>query len=394
MLIMLSLFASEDNWDIKFALYSEDSTYVDNWNKAGVRSDANTQHDIYDVVKFYPPTSTYAILFFPHRDSLEPDYWPPPHSSDYTRDYRPPLTDTEIWHMKTVCVFSGTHSITLWWSGLDSIPATYLPLLITADNDSINLFSSREYIDDFSAGVRRWKLSVEPSYYSNMSVSPRSEIVYVGEVREFRTYLHHGSDSVRAVHSVWEYHGSGGYADIDGRFHGVSPGGGYIVAEIGGVKDSAEVTVIPGGSFYDIPVKRGWNLISLNADPISPSVGDIYPAHPDFIYYYDPILSEYINPEILEPGKGYFVLSTRDTILTFAGEPLDSTITNLVTGWNMVGGPGDSVGFSDFEIIPPGILFYYPFVWDDGYISTDTLSPEQGCWLMSGFDGVLKIITD
>ncbi|RKZ30049.1 hypothetical protein DRQ36_06815 [bacterium] len=393
-ILISSSLGGENWWRIRFGLYTADSLYTDDWNYAGAMLGASDGHDVYDFEKFYPPTPQYAILFFPHREPAEPDYWPAPYNRDYASDIRAPLTTKDIWYMKLALVYTYSRTVTIWWDELDSIPADYLPILISPAGDSINLFVEDSYTGVFPPGVQRWQLSVEPDYYDRISVYPDGDIVRVGETRQFRAYLHHGPDSLRITLVGWEYHGTGGTIDDNGLFEATFPGGGYIVANIGGVRDSSEITVNPGGTFFDITVHEGWNLISLPATPSSNYAEDIFPGATYYIYTFDPVIHDYIIVDTLSVGKGYFLLSYSDETFSFVGTALDSLTVPLFYGWNMVGSPGETVTLADFSTFPPGIILHPPFVWNEIYEVADSLEPTQGCWILSGADGELTITTD
>ncbi len=395
LIITCSLFADADVWSIRFGLFSADSVFVDNWVFAGTHPEASDTWDIRDIQKFFPPTSEYAIIFFPHSNPSEPDYWPWPNNYDYSSDIRTPLDSAKTWRIKIRSFYSYSRTLTIWWSELDDLPGDYLPVLVKEDNDTINMRERFDYTAVFPPGVQRWKLTVIPGYYDRMSVRPHGSIVRVAERRHFRAYLHHGADSIRANTAVWSYRGSGGWISEDGYFTGTSPGGGFVIADIGGVKDSAEVTVIPGGYFFQIPLERGWNLISLPALPFSNRYDDIVPGIIPPIYWWDADSQKHRISDTLVAGKAYFALSPNDAITEFAGTPFDSVSAPILRGWNMVGGPSQTAYYpSDFQTYPPGIIVVPPFVFNGNeYILADSLSANRGCWVLSMINGELKIIS-
>jgi len=386
-------FADEESWHVRFGLYTDDSLYFDDHNKAGVIVGASMEKDIYDTEKFYPPTSRYAIMFFPHLDPTEPDYWAPPYNKDYTFDYRPPLTVKETWYMKFAMVYSVTQTVTVWWSEIQDLPPSYLTVLISQDEDTFNLFEQNEFTQDFPPGIHRWRLSVTLDYYTRYNISPSEVTLYTGETAEFGFYLHHLDDSIRCQSAQYDYSGSGGSIDSFGIFHATSPGGGIVIASQGGYADTAEVTIIPGSGNY-IPLQVGWNMISLPCNPASNLVSDVLPGYLGNIYKFINSTGNYVDADSVEPGIGYFVLSTRDTVLDIAGSALDSISVPVFTGWNMVGGPGDWAVIGNFVSSPTGIVHSLPWVWSHGYEEVDSVGPSQGFWILCNSDGILKIISD
>ncbi|MGC9314077.1 MAG: hypothetical protein ACP5G4_00450 [bacterium] len=389
------LFADGDNWKIKFGLYSADSVFTDNNVFAGVHPSAIDEWDIWDVQKYFPPTSEYAIMFFPHSNPTEPEYWPWPHDNDYTEDIRSPLDTTKTWRIKIRSLYSSSRTLTIWWTDIEDLPGDYLPIIITDANDTLNMREIFSYTAVFPPGVKRWKLTVVPNYYDRISVKPSSSIVRVSEVRHFRAYLHHEDDSVSVSTAIWSYRGSGGSISETGQFTGTSPGGGFIIADIGGIRDSAEVTVIPGGEFYSIPLLRGWNLVSLPAIPASNHIGDVLPGIIPPIYWWDSDSNEHRTADTLAAGLGYFVLSSDTAAPVFAGTAIDSICVPLCRGWNLVGGPSEAVHYpTDFETYPPGIIMIPPFIFkDNDYFLADSIAPSGGFWVLSATNGELKIIT-
>jgi hypothetical protein len=215
--------------------------------------------------------------------------------------------------------------------------------------------------------------------------------MYVGETRSFEAFLYRGTDSLKCVHTGWYYHGSGGHIGSSGYFYATGPGGGYVIADIGGVKDSAEATIRMGGIGYPLQVSRGWNLISLPANPFSFRPEDLIPRSSGYLFEYDPLTRAYVEPEMLEIGKAYFYLCFRDTIYNIIGEELDSVTKGIHRGWNLIGGLTHPVSLSDFYFSPSGLLLMPPVTWDGAYVELDTLRPGRGCWVLSNSDGEITI---
>jgi hypothetical protein len=150
-------------------------------------------------------------------------------------------------------------------------------------------------------------------------------------------------------------------------------------------------TTLPAGEYYvnlsasttatmDLPIKGGWNLVSVpftHAQYIVP-VNSI-----QTIYSYNPITRGYDGPvqiSSLEPGKAYWIASTRDCIVNVSGESTHPIVKSLTAGWNLVGGSYNTVPFSSITIDPSGswgVSFVY------GY-NTQTRQYEQVTNLQSG----------
>ncbi len=395
MLIACCSYADMGDWDILFGLYSSDSVFTDDWNFAGVDTLADDEWDSRDIQKYFPPVSEYAIIFFPHSNPSEPDYWAWPHNNDYASDIRSPLDSTKTWRMKIRSLYSHSNTLTIWWKDEGKMPGTYLPILIREDGDTMNMRERHQYTAVFPPGLQRWKFTVVPDYYEGISVNPASAIVHVAETRHFRAYLLHDSDSIMANTARWEYHGSGGFVDSNGYFTGSSPGGGFVLADIGGIVDSAEVTVIPGGDFYEISLNTGWNLISLPAVPSSNRVDDIFPDIIPPVYLWDADSQKSRTTDTLCFGRGYFVLSPSPSINEFSGSETDSIVAPIRRGWNMLGGLNETIYYpGDFSVYPPEIIMVPPFIFDEYvYFLVDSVARTRGYWILSATNGELKIIT-
>jgi len=355
---------------------------------------ASRERDIYDSEKMYPPLSRYAIMFFPHRDATEPDYWPPPYDKDFAHDFRPPIITKEIWYMKFAMVYTGIETITVSWEEMNRMPPSYLPLLISQEDDSVNLFAYDSYTSVFASGIHRWKFSVEPGYYESWAISPAEATIHAGEILDFHFYLFRSPDSTMCLSASYIFEGTGGFISTDGRFTATSPGSGIVIANQGGYSDTAFVTILPCLEF-DLPLALGWNLVSLPCNPPGHRLADILFGYSGNVYYYDNSLNNYIEADSLFPGIGYFVLSTRDTVLSIYGAAMDSVSADVGIGWNLLGGTSYTDHFDDFSTIPTAIIHGYPQIWDSGaYFEADSFAPYRGFWVLCGLAGTVRIITD
>ena len=130
----------------------------------------------------------------------------------------------------------------------------------------------------------------------------------------------------------------------------------------------------------EILLKEGWNLISLNVLPEDRSVEAIF-GHE--IYWYNPA-SGWQMPSEVEAGKGYFVYSEEDTMVTIleeGSEEVDLTWeeieATLADGWNLVG-PGVMSIYADSD------YYVYKYKNNDYTIMypTDMLEPGEGYWIL------------
>lgn len=133
-----------------------------------------------------------------------------------------------------------------------------------------------------------------------------------------------------------------------------------------------------------VTIQTGWNIIScpfelpITSDIISDiRIGDVF--------CYDIPTSAYSAIDSMSCGKGYWVLSRRDTVFSL-GEmtPVDELTLQLCPGWNLIGGPNIDVPTDEIEdlpsIVPPIFSYNAP---TGGYEIADTLKALKGYWILS-----------
>jgi parallel beta-helix repeat protein len=154
-------------------------------------------------------------------------------------------------------------------------------------------------------------------------------------------------------------------------------------------------TTLPAGEYFvnlsastfvniDMRINGGWNLVSVpltNARYIVPTNSI------QTIYAYNPVTRLYEGPiqiTTMEPGKAYWIASTRDCIVNVSGEPVYPITENLTGGWNLVGGSDKSVPFNAI-LIDPVDSWSLPFVFGYNvqtrlYEQITTLQTGKGYW--------------
>jgi hypothetical protein len=149
-------------------------------------------------------------------------------------------------------------------------------------------------------------------------------------------------------------------------------------------------TTLPAGQYFvnvsastasrmDMPLKAGWNLISV---PFSNAQYTVPPSSVQVVYSYNPVTRGYelVQLSSLEPGKAYWVASTRDCIINITGMPVTPISRGLKAGWNLIGGSYNPVTFGSIGINPPGS-------WSLSYVygyNTQTKIYEQAAALQPG----------
>lgn len=73
------------------------------------------------------------------------------------------------------------------------------------------------------------------------------------------------------------------------------------------------------GVSADIPLKAGWNMVSVPLVPDNADASVVFGGLP--VYWWNPVTKSYdYNPPI-DPSKGYWVASTTDQVITVTGQP-------------------------------------------------------------------------
>ena len=136
-----------------------------------------------------------------------------------------------------------------------------------------------------------------------------------------------------------------------------------------------------------IALKAGWNFISL---PLKPVNGSVELAERLHAYGWDSRLMRYVGVDKLEFGRGYWVYTSADTLLTVTGVEVECCRLDLVEGWNLVGGLSS-------EAVVPSVRWIYPYVYTmipgvDHYVSSQVLLPGHAHWLLALRNGTISLI--
>lgn len=100
------------------------------------------------------------------------------------------------------------------------------------------------------------------------------------------------------------------------------------------------LTVAEEISAFTIPLKKGWNLISVPRPLVAPEMANVLAGIP--VESVQTVMGgERLEATIIEPGRGYLVKVSADALLTVYLAPFDpSSIPEVLTldpGWNLIG---------------------------------------------------------
>ncbi len=134
-------------------------------------------------------------------------------------------------------------------------------------------------------------------------------------------------------------------------------------------------------------LKGGWNLVSV---PFSLARADeperIYPTMIGQPFHYVPSVG-YRTANVLEYGKGYFILSSMNWTIDYAGRENSAFTIVLHPGWNMIGAPYRSIPFETSLFRPSGAIIdgmlygYSPETFS--YFSADSLIAGKGYFIFA-----------
>jgi hypothetical protein len=143
------------------------------------------------------------------------------------------------------------------------------------------------------------------------------------------------------------------------------------------------ITIGGSADYFEIPLKEGWNLISLPFTEAQIEIpDDIVPV----AFAYNPESGQYDLCDMREMGaeKAYWVASRSDCVLVVRGFRIPEYTTFLNAGWNMIGSSGTVVLLDDLLQDPEASVLEYCFSYDtDGELYSEEVQivPGRGYWL-------------
>ncbi|MBN2542527.1 hypothetical protein JXI42_06640, partial [bacterium] len=397
-LVLFTITAAED-WFIQLAIQTADYTgpghgFRDGSNKAGVKDDASRGYDSHDAYKFTPPDPDYIILYFPHYDPGEPDYWAPPYDNIYAFDYRAPGFEEEIWHIDVYSARSVNTECLISRKKLEAVPAQYGIFLVNnATSDTFNIRFQDTVSATIPPVISDFELIVKDDIHSHIKIFPGYTSAVVGERLYMYTYIYtHDGDSFQ-VASNWEATGPSGIIEDPGQFFATSAGTNTIIADYCGFKDSVDIAITGEGSQVSINCWKGWNMFSMPVIPPNWNIEQCLPYFDGALYYYDPDSGDYFLTEVLDTFTGYFGYSQKDTSILVVGLPFDHHEEYLSAGWHLIGSISEAINISSgCRSVPENALIrsFYKFnTLTNRYSRLSYLYPGNAFWVFMKADGTI-----
>jgi uncharacterized protein (DUF362 family) len=135
-----------------------------------------------------------------------------------------------------------------------------------------------------------------------------------------------------------------------------------------------------------IAVSSGWNLVSLPADVLDPTVTSQFPGASSSAFAFD---NGYFPAEVLNPGKGYWLKFPDAANLPVTGSQVSTREIPLGRGWNIVGPFELDMPTASIQTIPEGILSSDFFGYQHGYAVAQVLECGKGYWVKADQPGVI-----
>lgn len=148
-------------------------------------------------------------------------------------------------------------------------------------------------------------------------------------------------------------------------------------------------TLVESGSqqTFNMNVTDGWNMISLPYEPDDPDYTTHYPNATGTPFYFD---GAYKEASELSTCTGYWLNNSVAETVPVTGSAVTSCTLNLISGWNLIGGPSCDVPIG--SIADPGnIVNGTIFGWNGAYTEATTIAQGQAYWVNASQAGTITI---
>lgn len=370
-----------DSWIVRLSLESSDMVFVDYYNYFGIDSLASRERDVSDAVKIFPPYTNYIVAYFPHDDPARPDYWPPPNNAKYSIDIRNDQFVTEIFYFDINSTATTTRDVRVFWQEIIWVPPSYkVEFGTSTGGNAVNLFCSDAMWQSISPGIHHFRVFVQKNAYQRLEIYPDTMIMFANEQLWAMAYLV-GPAGELVVPAQWST-GSEIISCENGWVTAIEPGVTSLIASFKGWSDTTTVIVLPDNIavHFNLQLRCGWNQVSSPVIPLTQNLYSLFGGISNNIWGFDD--NTFYRPFILEYGKGYFVFSDRDTIITISGIPRTDIDWDIDPGWNLIGVP--NVPVLAKPILMSMSAFPYLLHWNGLYYDFEIATiPGKGYWCFS-----------
>jgi hypothetical protein len=131
----------------------------------------------------------------------------------------------------------------------------------------------------------------------------------------------------------------------------------------------------------DVPVRPGWNLVSIPLTPTVRNIGSLFPGALSRAYSFS-TSGGYVAQDTLRPGAGYWVKFGDYESYSICGLPPSDRKIAVVAQWNLVGPFETPVDSAMISTEPANIIESRYFGFDgNGYLPTDYLESGNAYWV-------------
>ncbi len=136
-----------------------------------------------------------------------------------------------------------------------------------------------------------------------------------------------------------------------------------------------------------IPVKAGWNIVSLPLIVQDSSKLHLFPTSTSPLFAYD---GSYTIASFLKTKKGYWLRFNHDEQVQVTGKKISNDTINVLDGWNLIGSLSRNIPVSLITFLNTQKKSNF-FKYDGGYEKVDTLKPGYGYWIKVSSPGSLVL---
>ena len=136
-------------------------------------------------------------------------------------------------------------------------------------------------------------------------------------------------------------------------------------------------------------ITDGFNMVSLPLEVEDNFYKALYPNAIDgTLFGFD---GSYYSSDTVNVEEGYWLRFGSPEVVNYEGIEISLMDLDLISGWNMIGGPACDIALSSVVdpggIIIPGTMFGF----DGSYISTDTFTQGIGYWIRTNASGTITL---
>ena len=141
----------------------------------------------------------------------------------------------------------------------------------------------------------------------------------------------------------------------------------------------------------NVDFQSSWNLVGVSMNVASSVYTDVYTEAVEGTMY--GFNGAYTLETELNPGDGYWLYFDNAGVQSITGQPINTLVVSLSSGWNLISGPSESVNINNAidpdNIIVPGTLYGF----NQTYVPSTEVQPGSGYWLNASSAGEVTLST-